>query len=297
MPKILYTSDIHGNESQYKKLIDYAKKTEADFIIIGGDIAPKHFQANHFIAGQRDFLKDRLPDLLSPLKTSLSNAKLFLMMGNDDCIDNMDVLKKYNNDLYQIIHNKRMKLNDDFDIAGYGFVPITPFGIKDWEKYDFSNVPKNMEAEYSTRKKSNYRLKGLKSKMGIWENFDYTYEIEKQDSIQKDLEQGVFLKKPKKTIYIFHCPPNNTNLDITSPQARSGGAHVGSMALRLFIEKSKPYLTLHGHIHETVEMSGKFKDKIGDTICLASGNHNIGNELALLMIELNNINRAKRIII
>ena len=39
--KILYTSDIHGNEVQYSKLIQYAIKISADTIIIGGDIAPK----------------------------------------------------------------------------------------------------------------------------------------------------------------------------------------------------------------------------------------------------------------
>lgn len=297
MSKILYTSDIHGNVIQYKKLIDYAVEIAADFVIIGGDIAPKHFQTNQFISGQREFFQNRLPKLLAPLKTKLPNTKLFLMMGNDDCMDNMDVLEKYDNDLYHIIHNKRIKLTNNFDIVGYGFVPITPFGIKDWEKYDFSNVPANLEADYSARKISNYRLGGLKSKVGVWEEFDFTPEIEKEDSIQKDLERDLFLKNPDKTIYAIHCPPNNTNLDITSPFAKSGGAHVGSMALRLFIEKHQPYLTLHGHIHETVEMSGEFKDKIGNTLCLASGNHNVSDRLALLAFELDNINKVERIII
>ena len=133
--------------------------------------------------------------------------------------------------------------------------------------------------------------------MEVWTEFNFGHEIEKQDSIQKDLEQDLFLKNSNKTIYVVHCPPNNTNLDITSPQAKSDGMHVGSMALRLFIEKYQPYLTLYGHIHETVEMSGEFKDKIGDTLCLASGNYNVGDKLALLVFELDNINGVKRIII
>jgi len=218
-------------------------------------------------------------------------------MGNDDCMDNMDVLEEYNNDLYYIIHNKRIKLTDEFDLIGYSFVPVTPFGIKDWEKYDFSDVPINLEVNYSTKKISNYRLSGLKSKAGVWEEFDFTPKIEKEDSIQKDLERDLFLKNPDKTVYVVHCSPDNTNLDITSPLAKSGGAHVGSMSLRLFIEKHQPYLTLHGHIHETVEMSGNFKDKIGNTLCLASENHNVGDKLALLVFELDNINSVKRIII
>ena len=67
--------------------------------------------------------------------------------------------------------------------------------------------------------------------------------------------------------------------------------------LLIFIEKHQPYLMLHGHIHETVEMSGEFKDKIGNTLCLASGNHNIGDKLALLIFELDNISKVERIII
>lgn len=297
MPKILYTSDIHGNEIQYKKLINYAVGIKADFVIIGGDILPKDFAKNFFISGQEEFLENKLPKLLLPLKEKLPNCKMFLMMGNDDCGANMDIMEKQNNDLFYLISNRRIKMTDEFDIVGYPYVPITPFGIKDWEKYDFSDVPQNLATEYLERKRSNYRLEAKKSTKNGWENFMFTPEIEKRDSIQKDLAGELFLKNTQKTIYIFHTPPNNTNLDITSPLATSGGAHVGSMALRLFIEKYHPYATLHGHIHETVDMSGEFKQKIGDTLCLTSGNNNVGDNLAVLVFEIDKIEDARRIII
>jgi len=296
MPKIIFTSDIHGNEVQYKKLVKHAIKIAADFVIIGGDIAPKYFSISQFISGQRKFLKNKLPKLLSPLKNKLPNCKIFLIMGNDDCKANMDVLEK-NNGLYQVIHNKRMKLTDKFDIVGYSNVPITPFGIKDWEKYDFSNVPQNLENEYFTRKQTNYRFEGNKSTKEGWDNFCFTSENEKKDSIQKDLEKKLFLITPSKTIYITHCPPNDTNLDLVSPLSLSGRMHVGSMALKYFIKKHQPYLMLHGHIHETVEMSGDFKHKINKTLCLSSGNHNIGDDLAVLIFEIDKINDVQRIIL
>lgn len=298
MPKtIIYTSDIHGNEVQYEKLVNYAIKISADFVIIGGDIAPKNFTKNDFIKGQRSFLKNKLPKLLFTLKKRLPNIKIFLMMGNDDCMANMDIIEQGAGDLYFLIHNKRLKLTDKFDIIGYSNVPITPFGIKDWEKYDFSNTPANLETEYLERKKSNYRLKAKKSVINGWKEFVFTSEIEKKDSIQKDLTQKLFLGNSDKTIYALHSPPNNTNLDMILPHTKSIGAHVGSMALRLFIEKHQPYLTLHGHIHETVEMSGEFKDKIGNTLCLTSGNHNVGEKLAVLIFQLDKTHEAKRVII
>ncbi|OGF21004.1 hypothetical protein A2Y83_04175 [Candidatus Falkowbacteria bacterium RBG_13_39_14] len=296
MQEILYTSDIHGNEAQYKKLTDYAVQIKADFVIIGGDILPKNFSKDIFIFKQRKFLENRFPELLYPLKNKLPKCKVFLMMGNDDCAANMDVLERYDKDLVYLIGNKRMKMTESFDIAGYPYVPITPFGIKDWEKYDFSDPPQNLLARYLERKRTNYRLEAKKSSQTGWEKFIFTPEIEKEDSIQKDLSQELFLKNPKKTIYVFHTPPDNTNLDLTSPLARSGGAHVGSMALRSFIEKCQPYLTLHGHIHETVKMSEEFRDKIGDTLCMAAGNDNMGDELAVLVFDIDKPERAERMV-
>ena len=112
------------------------------------------------------------------------------------------------------------------------------------------------------------------------------------DSIQKDLAKDLFTENPDKTIYVFHSPPNDTNLDQIQTNI-----HVGSYAIREFIEKHQPFLTLHGHIHETVDVSGQFTDKIGNTICMAPGNHNVGDKLALLVIDTDKIDKTKRKII
>ena len=288
--KILYTSDIHGNEIQYSKLIQYAIKISADSIIIGGDIAPKGGAIEDYIEYQRNFLEYRLPDMLQPLKKDLPNSNLFLMMGNDDCAANMDVLEK--SKLFKVIHNKRIKLTEDFEIVGYSFVPITPFGIKDWEKYDLSRVPVTLKKKYDRRKLTNYRLNGIKSIKTRWNIFQFDSGMEVQDSIQKDLSSKIFGKNPRETVYIIHSPPDNSDLDMVSNRN-----HVGSMAVRLFIEEKQPYLTLHGHIHETVDVSGAFKYNIKNTLCLTSGNHNIGEQLAVLVFDLYNLQDIRRIII
>ena len=288
--KVLFTSDLHGNERQYKKLIDHAIRISADFIIIGGDIAPKRLTVENFIEAQRDFIKNRLSELISRLKQELPNSKIFLMMGNDDCAANMDVLD--NSKLYNVIHGIRTKLTKEFDIVGYSYVPITPFGIKDWEKFDLSEVSSNLKEMYEHRKKTNYRLDGFKStKLGFME-FEFDSELEKLDSIQKDLANDIVNKKSNKILYVFHTPPNKTKLDMSL-----GKRHLGSFAVREFIEKNQPYLTLHGHIHETVDVSKKFKDKIGNTLCLSSGNDNLGRRLAVLVFDLENPQDAKRIIL
>lgn len=290
--KILYTSDIHGNELQYSKLIEFFKKTFPDAVVIGGDIAPKGFLRGNFINGQREFFKNKFQKLMTELKNSSPNSKIFLMMGNDDCSINLDVLKLGDPKLYKIIHNKRIKLTKEFDIVGYSYVPITPFGIKDWEKYDLSEFPKNLKNIYSNRKKLNYRFDGKKSTKSGWKPFLFTPKMESLDSIQKDLSKKLFTEKPSKTVYVFHSPPDNTNLDLIGKNY-----HVGSIAIKSFIEYNQPYLTLHGHIHETVDVSKNFKDKIGKTLCLSSGNCDTLNQLAVLLFDLYNPNNIKRVII
>lgn len=232
MTKVLYSSDIHGNHVQYNKMIDYAIKTSTDVLIIGGDIAPKGFRSEDFIGGQRNFFVKSFPEMFAALKHQLPRCKVYLMMGNDDCAVNLDVLGNNDPDLYHVIHERRLSLTDDFDIVGYSPVPITPFGIKDWEKFDLSNIPDELAARYAKRKKTNYRLHGVKSTSGRWEEFRFDPGVEANDSIQKDLENTLFTENPRRTVYVIHTPPDNTNLDQIGR-----GEHVGSIAVRLFIEK------------------------------------------------------------
>ncbi len=285
---ILYTSDIHGNEVQYELLFQHATNIAADSIIIGGDIAPKGLRWDKFIQGQRDFLERKLPSLAKEWRERNPTSQLYLMMGNDDVAVNMDVLE--NSDLFHVIHNKRIVLTPDFDLVGYSCVPITPFGIKDWEKFDFSDVPIEFGDAYVQRKYGNYNLQGYKTDKSGWRPFLFASE-ERIDSIQIDLAQDIFVKDPRKTIYVVHTPPDNTHLDRTS------SAHVGSMALRDFIQRHQPYLTLHGHIHETVDISGQFQDHLGKTLCMSSGNHNVGRQLAVLQFDLYKPEEARRVIL
>lgn len=317
--KIVYTADLHGNEMQYKKLVDYAMEVSADSVIIGGDIAPKGKPFSSYISMQREFLEYQLPKLIMPLKKNLPSSGVFLIMGNDDCSVNVDVLKKNDNKLFHLIHGNRLKLNDNFEIVGYSYVPITPFVIKDWEKYDFSAVPKEYKDGYEMIKRGTYALNGLKSSKKGWRKSLFSPKIEQRSSVQKDLEDSLFTESAKKTVYAIHTPPYDTCLDLvylSPPERMPDGAvietisfdkdgrivnpnsfHVGSMALRSFIEQHQPYLTLHGHIHETVEISGEFKDNIGDTLCLSAGNDNKSDKLAVIVFDLYNLDKVKRVLL
>ncbi|MEM0505361.1 MAG: metallophosphoesterase [Sulfolobales archaeon] len=65
----------------------------------------------------------------------------------------------------------------------------------------------------------------------------------------------------QRLILLTHTPPYNTKVDLTY-----SGLHVGSEALREFIESYKPMLTICGHIHE-----GRGVDLVGNSLILNPG--------------------------
>jgi Icc-related predicted phosphoesterase len=274
--KVIFTADLHGNEEQYRKLIKFAIENSAAAVIIGGDLAPKD-EPTDYIGSQRRFFEKRLPELMRPLKEELPDIKVYMMMGNDDCASNLDVFQKYDG-LYRDLHMRRFALNEEFDVVGYANVQITPFGLKDWERYDLSNGKTQPDA----------RLRGVKSTTSGFEDFVFT-EKDLRQSIESELKNEIFNKNPEKTVYVIHSPPYGTNLD----QVHRG--HVGSKAVRSFVEQKQPYLTLYGHIHETVEVSGEFSERMGKTYCFTSGNHNRG-PLSVLVFDLYEPENVERLV-
>jgi len=92
-------------------------------------------------------------------------------------------------------------------------------------------------------------------------------ETLKQISIEEHLEEITKGLDMSKLILVAHTPPYKTVCDFNRENK-----HVGSRAVKDFIEKHQPYATIHGHIHETVDLKGTYIQTIGITKCIAVGN-------------------------
>jgi Icc-related predicted phosphoesterase len=68
--------------------------------------------------------------------------------------------------------------------------------------------------------------------------------------------------------------------------------HVGSIAIQRFIKKRQPLITLHGHIHESSRITGKWMDRIGRTVMFSAAHD--GPELALVRFDPDNPESASR---
>jgi len=285
---LFFTSDLHGNIAQYTKLFSRAHEEKSNGIIIGGDIAPKS-PDKRTIQAQRDFLENVLFPLIVDFhrdnRKHKHSCSVYLMMGNDDYKANYPFLQEQQEAIgYYELHNACFPLNDNITIIGYAYVPITPFLCKDWEKPDLVN-----EDERLTRKW--IRIKGVKSETGTF--VDMTFDLaNRKDSIETDLRQLLGRSNPASTILVSHTPPYGACLDLID-----GNEHVGSRALRKLIEETQPLATLHGHIHETVDISGKFIDRIGKTVCIGSGNSELPNSPYVIRFNPYRPEEAKREVI
>jgi len=109
------------------------------------------------------------------------------------------------------------------------------------------------------------------------------------ETIQKSLLSLVGEDPLDRAVFLFHAPPCDTSLDRAALDGKMYehvplDLHVGSIAVKRFIEDRQPLLTLHGHVHEAARLTGEWKNQIGRTVCI-SGAYD-GPELALVRFEL-----------
>ena len=108
-----------------------------------------------------------------------------------------------------------------------------------------------------------------------------------------DRLSGLFrdVRDPRRTVMMTHVPPHDSGLDtapLLSPDLRptaSAGdllrGPVGSTGVRAAIERFKPVLGVHGHIHE----SGGER-RIGETVCVNAGSESSMGILRGYLIDL-----------
>lgn len=290
--RLFFATDLHASERTYRKFINAGKFYDANVLIMGGDITGKllipiikeknncyratlqgrveqltseeelkglmsrldilgfyykvmeedEFQAtsaNPQAVGRlfNDLARQRLSNWVDLAEERLrgTGIKCFVTGGNDDEPEVLEVMKRESNQSFFACENEMVYVDDEHPMISIGLSTPTP-----WK------TPREVtEAELGK-------------------------VIEDMAARVPDL---------KKAIFNFHDPPVDSSLD-TCPmldwskdppeQILQGGQPVlfgaGSTSVRQAIEKHKPMLGLHGHIHESQSVA-----KIGRTTCVNPG--------------------------
>jgi Icc-related predicted phosphoesterase len=290
--RLFFATDLHGSERTYRKFINAGKFYEVNVLILGGDITGKllipiiqegngHYRATlqgrvehmgtqeelNALTGKLDVLgfyyktmeeeqfralsadpkavdkifheaaRQRLTRWMDLAEERLNGTgiKCFITGGNDDEWDVLSILKREGAKSLIACENESVMVDEDHSMISVGLSNPTP-----WK------TPREVSDEE------------LGSKI-----------------------EAMVTKVPEmtKAIFNFHAPPKDSTLD-TCPmldwskdppqQISQGGQPVlygaGSSAVRSAIEKYKPMLGLHGHIHESQSVA-----KIGRTTCINPG--------------------------
>jgi Icc-related predicted phosphoesterase len=232
----VFASDLHGNREAYDRLFDL----EADAIVLGGDLLPYPLKSGgDLLAMQRKFAAEYLA-------AKLASRPCYWIPGNDDWETVFSLLEGKGTP----IHSRIAPFLDGLSIAGYACVPVTPFGMKDFDRYDVDGwAPQDPPKLCLWSSPAGVEAVSLKA-------------VEGRGTIAADLERLGSLSDPARTVYVIHSPPFATTLD----RLNGGMTPIGSRALRTFIDRRQPLLTLHGHIHESPGV-----ERLGRTVCANPG--------------------------
>jgi uncharacterized protein len=268
--RIFFATDVHGSERCFRKWLNAAGVYEVQALVLGGDITGKllvpivagedgwtaevHGETVHARdAGELEELRTRIRMMgrYDPIVSAEERARLeepgrvealfgdvmreslarwmellgerladrgvavYTMLGNDDAPELADVLRSSGAATYA--EDGVVELPGGFQMLSVGHSTPTP-----WK------TPRELPED-----ELGARIEALAAQ----------------------------LDDPSQAVFNLHCPPADTHLDQAPqldaelrPVMDSGGpvmASVGSTAVRESIERHRPLLSLHGHVHES----------------------------------------------
>jgi Icc-related predicted phosphoesterase len=283
--RFFFATDVHGSEICWKKFIAAAGFYGAEILILGGDMTGKAIvpiidqgngthkvtllEQETILESQEDVdrmvqtIKNRgyYPYLTNPDETAeiastpgrsdelflkeamgtmeqwmeYADAKLegtgircYVCPGNDDMFEIDEVIAASKH--IRSVEGQVIHLDDDHEMASSGWSNPTP-----WD----------------------------------------THREEPEEALETRLEEVIsHVQDKSNAVFNFHAPPYGSGLDeapeltedLRLAYAGRSMVPVGSKSVLKMVEKYKPLLTLHGHIHE-----GKGSRKYGRTLCLNPG--------------------------
>jgi len=272
MTRILYGSDFHGSEAVFRKFLASGLQYKVNALMVGGDVTGKamvpvihqgagRYQATLF----GDEKKSSTPDELEKLKKAISNVGFYpIVLEKEEAqeLEN-DPVKMGTRFELEMCNRVRewMKLAEEKLLPQHITLYFMP-GNDDLHSIDkvideFKPI-RNPDMKHFEME-DGYEVVGLSNaNLTPWL---CARDVDEQELTRKLDELAAMIQKPERTIAILHVPPFGSALD-TCPDLdknlkiiTEGGQVVmksaGSPAVKAFIEKVQPMLSLHGHIHES----------------------------------------------
>lgn len=251
--QVCFASDLHGEAVLYDQLEELLRAEAPDLLILGGDLL-----ADGDVADPRTqaALVDR--DLLARVavwRTALPRLTVACLVGNHESAPARDRLAVHHAaGRIVLLDSERPYTQAGVHFLGYPCTPPTPHTVKDFERRDLPEdpVPDFPGVVWDA-------VAGRTVDAAAAEHF------RRRPSIAEELARMPV--PPDPWVLVAHSPPHATALD------RLAGVPypIGSRALRRFIAERQPAWSLHGHVHESPRVTGRYSERIGATLCINPG--------------------------
>jgi Icc-related predicted phosphoesterase len=285
--RLFYASDIHGSEKLWRKFLNAPSFYDVEVLIMGGDLTgkvmvpliedrPGRWVARFLGREQRAKGEERAAELEKRIRLNghypirVSPAEMERLERDEAHRDEVfgEVMRSELARWLALAHEK-------LDGTGVRCF-VMPGNDDEWDidpVLDSSPAPVENVGERVLAFDGVQMLSSAFANPTPWDSPRELPEDElltKLEGLAADLEPGV------PTIFNLHVPPHDSGLDLAPALTddlrvvTEGGeaklVAVGSRAVRSLIERHRPLLALHGHVHESRAVA-----ELGPTLCINPG--------------------------
>jgi Icc-related predicted phosphoesterase len=297
--RLFFTADLHGSDRCFRKLVNAAKFYGARALVIGGDLTGKvvvAFVDNGDGTYRCEFLnKKRIKVAQVPsLEGQLADAGMYTCRLSPSEYEDLQAQPRKASELFNRFMRDRLtawiRLAEE-RLRPQGLRLHLILGNDDRFEVDAALEGSDTVVPFEGRavEVDRYELVGCGyTNPTPW----HTPRELPEDALRKRLQAAVDrARHMDRTIFVFHCPPRDTSLDLAprlTPDLkvvqRAGTVeyvHVGSSSVRDLIREHQPFLSLHGHIHES-----RGEETLGKTLTMNPGSEYSEGILHGVLIDL-----------
>jgi len=288
LTRIFFTSDVHGSDICFLKFLNAAKFYDANVLVLGGDITgkmiipiisqPDGSYLTEYL-GTRQILKSQQER--DALEKNIRNSGYYPYLTTEDEVEKLQADKKNQDELFSKVMAegvRRWVSIAEERLKGTNVKCYISPGNDD--RFDIDDVLKSSSVVLYPEDQVVWVDSNHEMITSGWAN-PTPWNSPRETSEEKlgEMVEAMASKVEhmENCIFNLHCPPYNTPIDVApeldenlKPKVSGGGGismiHVGSQAVRQAIERYRPLLGIHGHIHESRGFV-----KIGRTLCINPG--------------------------
>jgi len=251
--ELLFTSDLHGLRVLYQQLGDLVRARPPAVLILGGDLLPDGDRGFPY-ASVRDYIRGEFRDFLVVLRREQPATAVLAVLGNHDWTFTPEELGHLAGEgLLRMLRHDEFTTVGEWGFLGLAYCPPAPYWIKDFERRDLASDGASEYGGYVWSREKQRIIPAIGAEY-----------FGGRESLEELLGQAPVFSGP--WVLAAHAPPAGTHLELLQ-----NGQPVGSRAVRRFIERRQPALSLHGHLHESPLASGHCTDRIGRCLCVNPG--------------------------